>query len=92
MLLQVIQHLLNINQVFFTPLTVDDNGVFKDMKIAVPLNYLSNFLRSLEMPLINCKIHLQLNWTKGCLMSTFADTSFTIRKTKLYVPIEVKTM
>ena len=32
------------------------NGV----KIAVPLKYLSNFWRSLEMPLINCKVELSL--------------------------------
>ena len=43
---------------FFKPLPADDNGVFKDVKIAVPLKYLSNFWRSLEMPLISCKIHL----------------------------------
>ena len=30
----------------------------KNAKIVVPLKYLSNFFRSLEMPLINCKIHL----------------------------------
>ena len=28
----------------------------KNTKIVVPLKYLSNFFRSLEMPLINCKI------------------------------------
>ena len=33
----------------------------KNTKIVVPLKYLSNFFRSLEMPLINCKIHLELN-------------------------------
>ena len=43
---------------FFKSLEDDDNGVFKDMKIAVPLKYLSNFWRSLEMPLINCKLIL----------------------------------
>ena len=72
---------------FFKPLTAADNGVFKDVKIAVPLKYLSNFWRSLEMPLINCKIHLELNWTKDCVMSTIADTTFKITNTKLYVPI-----
>ena len=30
-------------------------------KIDVPLKYLSNFFRSLEMPLIHCKIHLELS-------------------------------
>ena len=72
---------------FFKPLTAADNGVFKDVKIAVPLKYLSNFWRSLEMPLINCKIHLELNWTKDCVMSTIADTTFEITNTKSYVPV-----
>ena len=87
MFLQVIQHPLNTNQVFFKPPTAADNGVFKDLKIAVPLKYLSNFWRSLEMPLINCKIHLELNWSKDCVMSTIADTTFKIKNINLYVPI-----
>ena len=71
---------------FFKPLTADDNGVFKNVKIAVPLKYLSNFWRSLEMPLINCKIHLELNWSKDFLMSTIANITFKMPNTKLYVP------
>ena len=39
------------------------------------------------MPLINCKIHLELNWSKDCVMSTIADTTFKITNTKLYPPI-----
>ena len=66
---------------------VAGNRVFKDVKIAIPLKYLSNFWRSLEMPLINCKIHLELNWSKDCVMSTIADTTFEITNTKLHVPI-----
>ena len=38
------------------------NSSVKNTKIAVRSKYLSNFWRSLEMPLINCKIHLELNW------------------------------
>ena len=34
------------------------NGTKKGVKIAVTLKYLSNFWRSLEMPLINCKVEL----------------------------------
>ena len=34
---------------FFKPVTADDKGVFKDVKIAVSLKYLSNFWRSLEI-------------------------------------------
>ena len=60
--------------------------VFENVKIAVPLKYLRNFWRSLEMPLINCKIHLELNWSKDCVMSTIANTAFKITNTKLYVP------
>ena len=38
--------------------------------------------------MINCKIHLDLNWIKNCAMSNIAgDTTFKITNTKLYVPI-----
>ena len=66
---------------------VGGHRVFKNVKIAVPLKYLSNFWRSLEMPLINRKIHLELNWSKDCVMSTIADTTFKLKNAKLYVPI-----
>ena len=48
---------------------------------------MNNIWRSLETPLINCKIHLELNWTKDCIMPTIADTTFKITNTKLYVLI-----
>ena len=58
------------------------------MKIAVPLKHMSNFWRSLEMPLINCKIHLELNWSKNCVIpNVVGATTFKITNTKLYVPI-----
>ena len=66
-------------------ITADNNGVFKNVKISIPLKYLSSFWRSLEMPLINCKIHLELNWSNDCVMSTIANTKFKITNTKLYV-------
>ena len=64
----------------------------------MPLKYLSNFFRSLEMPLINCKILLELNWNNNCVMygaDTYAgvdnannrETTFKITSTKLNVPI-----
>ena len=43
---------------FFDPLTAAYNGVFKNVKIAVPLKYLSNFWRSSEMPLLIVKFIL----------------------------------
>ena len=36
------------------------NGILKNAAISVPLKYLSNFWRSLEIPLINCKAELKL--------------------------------
>ena len=54
-------------------------GVLENAEIAVPLKYLSNFFRSLEMPLIDCKIHLKLSWSKDCVIkSTIANTTFQI--------------
>ena len=42
------------------------NGGTQDVEIMVPLKYLSNFWRTLEMPLINCEISIQLKWSKDC--------------------------
>ena len=59
-----------------------------NVKVVVPLKYLNNFYRSLEMPLINCKIKLNLTWKKECVLSTDAgDSVFIINDTKLYVPV-----
>ena len=66
-----------------------------NVKIVVPLKYLSNFFRSLEMPLINCQIKLNLTWKKECVLSTLDDDDanpennavFVINDTKLYVPV-----
>ena len=76
----------NLNRVK-TPIAVDNGVVFKNVKIAVPLKYLSNFWRLLEMPLINCKMYLELNSTKDCVMSNIADTTFKTTSMELYVPI-----
>ena len=64
------------------------NGSIKDAKIVVPLKYLSNFWRSLEMPLINCKVYLELNWIEDCILSSAGDSAkFAITDAKLHVPI-----
>ena len=67
---------------------LDGNIAKRSVKIVVPLKYLSNFFRSLEMPLINCKIKLNLTWKKECVVSTDAgDAVFIINDTKMYVPV-----
>ena len=43
---------------------VANNIARRNVKVVVPLKYLSNFFRSLEMSLINCKIKLNLTWKK----------------------------
>ena len=59
-----------------------------NVKVVVPLKYLSNFFRSLEMPLINCKIKLNLTWKKECVLSTDGGNAvFIINDTKMYVPV-----
>ena len=61
--------------------------VKRNLKVVVPLKYLSNFFRSLEMPLINCKTKLNLTWKKECVLSNQAgEAVFIINDTKLYVP------
>ena len=47
----------------------------KDTKTVVPLKCLSNFWRSLEMPLINRKVYLELNWIEECILSSAGDTA-----------------
>ena len=65
------------------------NSKKDNVKIAVPLKYLSNFWRSLEMPLINCKVELTLNWYTNCVTITGNGTAatFTITDKNLYVPV-----
>ena len=67
---------------------IDGNIGKLNVKVVVPLKYLSNFFRSLEMPLINCKVKLNLTWKKECVLSNQAGNAvFIINDTKLYVPI-----
>ena len=67
-----------------------DDGT-KDAEIMVPLKYLSNFWRTLEMPLINCEVNLIFTWSSTCaLIATNVqnqNATFAITDTKLYVPV-----
>ena len=44
----------------------------KEVKIPVPLKYLCNFWRSLEMPLIICRVELSLKWIEYFVLTTTA--------------------
>ena len=79
------------DSIFKRKLSILENpaaGAWKNAKKVVLLKYLSNFWRSLETPLINCIIHLELNWTKNCFVFYIVgETTFKITNTKLYIPI-----
>ena len=63
-------------------------SLYLNAQIFVPLKYASSFFRSLDIPLINCKLHLELNWTKNSVMSNVATaTIFQIIDTELYAPL-----
>ena len=67
---------------------VANNIERRNVKVVVPLKYLSNFSRLLEVPLINCKIKLNLAWKKKCVLSNDdGDAVFIINDTKLYVQV-----
>ena len=58
------------------------------VKIVIPVKYLSNFWRSLEMPLNNCKVKLSLQWYENGIFSRAGTAAtFAITDTKRLVPV-----
>ena len=76
-------------KVKFTGQTGDDGT--KDVEIMVPLKYLSNFWRTLEIPLINYEVNLILTWLSTCVLFSTniqsQNATFAITDTKLYGPV-----
>ena len=65
-----------------------NNGNTKDVEITVLLKYLSDFWRTLEMPLINCEVNHILTWSKDCVITNSeGEAKFAINETKLYVSV-----
>ena len=80
--------------------TVEDGPsvILRNATIAVPLKYLSDFWRSLEMPLINRKVELKLKCSNHYVLSANGDYNadadptniiFSINDIKLYVPLVI---
>ena len=42
----------------------------QDVELAIPLKYLGNFWRALNIPLISCEIFLELKWSKNCVITS----------------------
>ena len=73
----------------------------EEVEIVIPLKYLGNFWRAVNMPLISCKLSLESKWDKNCVITsqqievnldggnTAAPTNatLTINDCKLYVPV-----
>ena len=78
---------------------VNENGT-QEVELAIPLKYLGNFSRTLNIPLIICEVFLELKWDKNCIITSLeqrdigggnrdnAPTGATlaINDCKLYVP------
>ena len=93
-MMKILLH-LSTKQTFIN--NTEENGTKNEVKV-VPLTYLSNNWRSLEMPLINCKVELSLKWVENCVLTTAAiganatatgadSATFKIADTKLSVPV-----
>ena len=80
--------------------TPEDNDSLTNVKRVIPLKYLSNFWRSLNILLINCEVELILTWSKNCVLADMtvnaaadpaivapSGAKFKITDTKLYVPV-----
>ena len=72
----------------------DANKVGKnETEVVIPLKHLSNFWRSLNIPLINCEVELILTWSENCVLAdmtanvTPSGAIFKITDTKLYVTV-----
>ena len=48
------------------------NGM-QEVEIAMPLKYLSNFWRALNIPLISCEVSLELKWNKNCIITSLKE-------------------
>ena len=78
---------------------VNKNGT-QEVELTIPLKYLGNFWRALNIPLISCEVSLELKWNKNCVITSLeqrdigggnrdnAPTGATlaINNCKLYVP------
>ena len=47
----------------------NENGT-QNIELAIPLKYLGNFWRALNMPLISCQVSLELKWNKNCVITS----------------------
>ena len=75
--------------------------VKKYVELAIPLKYLGNFWRALNIPVISCEVSLELKWNKTCVKTSQqigvnldggytvapTDATLAINDCKLYIPV-----
>ena len=80
---------------------VANNSGKKSIELAIPLKYLGNFWRALNIPLNSCEVYLELKWNKNCIITRMqhginldggdtngpAGATLAIDDCKLYVPV-----
>ena len=63
----------------------------KNVEIMVPFKYLSNFCRTLEIPLVNCEVNFILTWSANCVIISTTNANqnatFAINNTNFYIPV-----
>ena len=78
---------------------INKNGT-QEVELAIPLKYLGNFWRALNIPLIICEVFLELKWDKNFVITSLKQrdigggnrdnaptgATLTINNCKLYVP------
>ena len=83
------------------PIYIANNEGTQEIELAVPLKYLGNFWKALNIPLISCEISLELKWNKNCVITskdqrdigggnrdnTLTGATLEIKRCELYVPV-----
>ena len=73
----------------------------KSIELVIPLKYLANIWRALNIPLISCEVSLELKWNKNCVITSIkreinldggnteasTDATLAINDCKLYIPV-----
>ena len=69
----------------------DSNERINNVEIMGPLKYLSNFWKTLEVPLSSCEINLILTWSANCVIiytnAANQNPMFKMFEIKFYVPV-----
>ena len=52
----------------------------KTIELAIPLKYLGNFWRALNIPLISCEVSLELKWNKNCVITSLEQRQVGARQ------------